>query len=108
MVDIQSASTRTRVLILFTARHVFGTLFDFGPAYEKLGTKRQDAMRLHLTLLDHHPAMIARDLCVLMLLNQLMELEDSVPLTDITRAEIEATLTYTYLGLLMPDYCAER
>ena len=96
------------VCVTHIARHVFATLFDLGPAYEKLSAEKRRTLRVHFTLLDHQPAMIARDLCVLMLLNQLMAIDESDIANAVSRAEIEATLAYTYVGLLMPNYCAER
>ncbi|KAI0366582.1 hypothetical protein BV20DRAFT_971762 [Pilatotrama ljubarskyi] len=84
-------------------RHALGTIAGVYHAYKKLPKAKQDKFHAHLTLLDIHDATIARDLCVLMLLHQLSEATDSVE-----RAELKATLTYTFCGVAMPDYCADR
>ncbi|KAI0357702.1 hypothetical protein OH77DRAFT_1421794 [Trametes cingulata] len=84
-------------------RHALATLQGLHQAYKKLPAEKQSAFRTHLTLLDIHPYAIARDLCMLMLLHQLNETTDSV-----TRAEIKATLMYSFCGAVMPNYCYER
>ncbi|KAI0357688.1 hypothetical protein OH77DRAFT_1421780 [Trametes cingulata] len=84
-------------------RHALGTIAGVYHAYKKLPKVKQDKFRAHLTLLDIHDATIARDLCVLVLLHQLAEATDSV-----VRAEIKATLTYTFCGAAMPVYCDDR
>jgi hypothetical protein len=61
-------------------------------------------MRIHLTLLDIHPSALARDLVVLMLLNDCM----AAGVSPTTLAEIKATLMYTYAGSVMPPYAHAR
>lgn len=61
-------------------------------------------MRVHITLLDIHAGILARDLCVLMLLDQLRNRK----LTSIEKIEIKATLMYTFSGISMPSYSSER
>ncbi|KAJ6507320.1 hypothetical protein C8R47DRAFT_1100924 [Mycena vitilis] len=87
------------------ARHVYSTLVGLHRAHKKMDRKRQAAFRVHITLLDIHPAALARDLCMLLLLNQLMDtpLENSE-----TRTELLATLFYTFAGVVMPGYCFSR
>ncbi|KAI0366567.1 hypothetical protein BV20DRAFT_1002228 [Pilatotrama ljubarskyi] len=84
-------------------RHALGTIQGLYQAYKKLPAAEQSAFHTHLTLLDIHPSAIARDLCMLMLLHQLSETTDST-----TRAEIKATLLYSFCAAIMPDYCYER
>ncbi|KAJ7780170.1 hypothetical protein DFH07DRAFT_465077 [Mycena maculata] len=87
------------------ARHVYSTLVGVHRAHKKLDKKRQAAFRVHITLLDIHPAALARDLCMLLLLDQLV---DTSPENSVTRAEILATLFYTFAGVVMPGYCFSR
>lgn len=54
-------------------------------------------------MLDIHDGMMARDLCILMLLYEYNSTSD-----EKVRVEISATLMYTYLGAIMPSYCYER
>ena len=79
------------------------TLCGTAAAYKKLPKKKGDKLRAHLTLLDIHNAPLARDLCVLMLLDQLNSTKSAS-----VRAEIHATLMYTYCGVVMPSYCYDR
>ena len=46
---------------------------------------------------------MARDLCVLTLLDQLSSATD-----PIVKAEIQATLMYMFCGAVMPSYCYDR
>ncbi len=47
--------------------------------------------------------MIARDLCILMLLH-----EYNTAASEKARVAISATLMYTYLGAAMPSYCYDK
>ena len=58
----------------------------------------------HLTALDIHPASVARILVFLLLLN---ELADSCITTE-TKTETIGTYMYTFIGVVMPDYCHKR
>ncbi|KAI9060061.1 hypothetical protein FKP32DRAFT_1656899 [Trametes sanguinea] len=84
-------------------RHAFGSLAGLHKAYKKLSKLKKAKFRAHLTLLDVHEGTIARDLCIFMLLQALMDESDPV-----ARTELQATLTYTYCGAAMPDYCYNR
>ncbi|KAF7790664.1 hypothetical protein EIP86_001620 [Pleurotus ostreatoroseus] len=86
------------------ARHVFGTLISLHDVYEKMTKRKKKALHVHMTMLDIHPAILARDLCILMLLHQLTD--DT--LDPEARMEIEATIAYTYYALLLPPYSAKR
>ena len=86
-----------------TGRHVFGTLCGLRSAYEKLSKAKQARFRSHITMLDVHGGMIARDLCILMLIHDYNTTSDQK-----ARVEISATFMYTFLGAAMPSYCYER
>lgn len=57
-----------------------------------------------MTMLDIHPHALARDLCILMLLDALMDSTRS----ENERTEIKATIFYTYVGVVHPEYCSIR
>lgn len=92
------------VLIRASARHVFATLVDLQNVFQNLNKTKQKAFHAHITMLDHHPGILARDLTILMLLDQLID----GGLDATARLEIETTLSYTYTSLLLPAYCSER
>ncbi|KAI0357701.1 hypothetical protein OH77DRAFT_1475432 [Trametes cingulata] len=81
-------------------RHALGTVQGLYDAYKKLSAPNQSAFRAHLTLLDIHPTAIARDLCMLMLLDELIRTTDTF-----TCLEIKATFMYTFCAAAMPSYC---
>ncbi|OSD01022.1 hypothetical protein PYCCODRAFT_1478791 [Trametes coccinea BRFM310] len=81
-------------------RHAFGTLAGLFKEYQQLSENRKAAFHAHLTFLDIHPTAIARDLSMLVLLNDLNNATK-----PLTRTEIKATLMYTFCGLAMPSYC---
>ncbi|PIL28785.1 hypothetical protein GSI_08829 [Ganoderma sinense ZZ0214-1] len=84
-------------------RHVLGTLSGLYEAYKKLPAAKKSKFKAHLTLLDIHDGTMARDLCVLTLLDQLSDASD-----PIVKAEIQATLMYMFCGAVMPSYCYDR
>ncbi|KAL1948087.1 hypothetical protein VTO73DRAFT_12162 [Trametes versicolor] len=84
-------------------RHAFGTIAGLSQALTKLPKAKRSQFNAHLTLLDIHDGTIARDLCILLLLHELNSTSDST-----ARSEIKATLTYTFGGVAMPDYCYRR
>ncbi|KAJ6461174.1 hypothetical protein C8R47DRAFT_116012 [Mycena vitilis] len=86
------------------ARNVFATLIGAHRAYKGLPKDKRSVMRVHLTLLDIHPSALARDLVVLMLLNDWM----TPGLSPAALAETQATLMYTYAGAIMPPYAHAR
>ncbi|GAW05069.1 hypothetical protein LENED_006903 [Lentinula edodes] len=102
-----SSSQRKNLSFLFAgvgdARHVFGTIIGLKKAHEKLRPAQQKDINVHLTLLDIHPTALARDLCIMMLLDDLIH-NAKTPLEE----EILAALFYTYAGVVMPDKCAQR
>jgi hypothetical protein len=89
-----------------SARHVYGTLIGVHRAFAKLpSAKHSKKFKVHITMLDIHPGALARDLCIMMLLNELCEMTGD---SAITATEIKATIFYTYVGVVMPAYCHER
>ena len=85
------------------ARHLFGSLCGLHAEYRRLADNKKLDFRVHITALDHHDVMLARDLTVLMLLHQLNTHPGMVE-----QDEIQATLMYVYCGMAMPQYCFER
>jgi hypothetical protein len=83
---------------------VFATLVGAHRAYKALPKDKRSALRVHLTLLDIHPSALARDLVVLMLLNDCM----TGGVSPTALAEIKATLMYTYAAAVMPPYAHAR
>lgn len=57
-----------------------------------------------MTLLDIHAGTLARNLCILMLVNRLK----SRKVTSMEKIEIKTTIMYTFFGVAMPPYCFER
>jgi hypothetical protein len=62
-------------------------------------------LKVHITLLDIHPVALARDLCILMLLNELCEMKAQ---SNVEATELKATIFYVYIGVVMPSYCHDR
>lgn len=56
-----------------------------------------------MTFLDIHPTALARDLCILILLDSLSNEHGAEE-----QAEIKATLFYVYTAILVPSYCFDR
>ncbi|KAJ7750682.1 hypothetical protein DFH07DRAFT_922529 [Mycena maculata] len=86
------------------ARNVYATLVGGHRAYKALPKDKRSAMRMHLTMLDIHPSALARDLVILMLLNDCM----APNVAPEVLAETKATLMYTYGGAIMPPYAHAR
>ena len=82
---------------------MYATLVGAHRAFKALPKDKRTAVRVHLTLLDIHPSALARDLVILMLLDECMTVTAPVAL-----AEIKATLMYTYAGAIMPPYIYTR
>ncbi|THH22545.1 hypothetical protein EUX98_g8145, partial [Antrodiella citrinella] len=54
------------------ARHVFGSIIGLHRAYRGLSKAKKTRIQAHMTLLDIHPTALARDLCMIMLIDQLV------------------------------------
>ena len=90
----------TKTFTTIPARHVFGTLIDF---VDKFHTENaNDIPRLHLTLLEIHPATVARTLVIFKLI-ELISLAEN-PMEEL---ELETTLFYLYVSLAIPGYCED-
>jgi hypothetical protein len=68
-----------------------------------MNTKQQDALKVHVTLLDIKEHALARDLVVVFLLSKIMTCTDTVE-----KLELQATVFYLYTALVMPQYCHRR
>ncbi|KAF8968697.1 hypothetical protein BDZ97DRAFT_324231 [Flammula alnicola] len=95
---------RSRLSYLFggsgDARHVFGTLIDI--VHKLHDASGFESTRVHLTLIDIHPATLARNLVIFALIHRISLSED-----DVEKLELQTTLFYLYLGLAIPEYCNE-
>lgn len=58
-----------------------------------------------MTMLDFHSYPLARDLCILFLLKELVEAKQPNPVVE---AEILSTVFYALMGTVMPGHCHER
>jgi hypothetical protein len=99
----------TPISWLCVGRHVLSTLIGAHRAYEKLASspEKQDKIKFHLTALDIHPTVIARNLVFLLLLDDLAQgLKNGMGEEE--KAEIKATFLYTFIGTIMPPYCQAR
>lgn len=106
MVSFTKSSNFSRIPILSSvARHVYGSIAGMSRTHAKLPRSKLKAFRVHMTLLDVHPGALLRDLCVFMLVNDLIEMTDNDP---IAKAEILSTILYTFFGAAMPEYCHRR
>ncbi|KAF8958545.1 hypothetical protein BDZ97DRAFT_1906448 [Flammula alnicola] len=74
-------------------RHGFGTIIGLGKAHAKLNASQKKDMKAHVTFLDIHFAIIARNLVFFLLIDELMS-EDLDPQT---RIETQATLVYLFV-----------
>ncbi|KAF8970597.1 hypothetical protein BDZ97DRAFT_1914492 [Flammula alnicola] len=87
-------------------RHVFGTFMHLADMANETGMVEQlDLITVHMTLMDVHPASLARIIIVLALLRQILEARLSKD--KARRLELYTTLFYLYTSMLMPDYCRQ-
>ncbi|CAA7262627.1 unnamed protein product [Cyclocybe aegerita] len=86
------------------SRHVFGTLIHFADWANETRTNQQVETCAGLfTLVDIHPATLARTLVMLRLLQLIMGFRGSRD--KILLAELHATLFYVFNAMVMPEYC---
>lgn len=105
--------------------HSLGLLHDF-----QLTPKQKSAVNVHLTLLDIHPAIIARNIIFFMLFEQLIELDlqianaerkkergkdkagesdaGAIDKLELEKLEVISTIFYLYSGYMLPPYCYDR
>ncbi|KAF6758074.1 hypothetical protein DFP72DRAFT_889855 [Ephemerocybe angulata] len=82
------------------ARHAFGTIFHLSDICSRL-KRHEKTPTMHLTLVDIHPATLARVMLVFALIRKLLR----IPRSDERRLDYETTIFYMYTTILMPDYC---
>ena len=73
-------------------------------AFKLLSKARRSKMHVHFTVLDIHTGVLARDLCIMMLLDDLVEGRGD----SAAQAEIRLTIFYTFAGVAMPSNCYAR
>ncbi|EPQ55702.1 hypothetical protein GLOTRDRAFT_128915 [Gloeophyllum trabeum ATCC 11539] len=83
------------------ARHAYGTFIDIHRQFRKLDPSKKADVRIHLTLLDIHPAVLARGLLILSLPHKLTD--EGLHKTE--RLEIRATVFHAFCGYVMPGPC---
>ncbi|TFK37607.1 hypothetical protein BDQ12DRAFT_684969 [Crucibulum laeve] len=91
-------------------RHAFGTLIDLHKNhFPSLSSEQKAILKVHMTLLDVHPATLARVLVVLYLVHLIEECnagkKTTMLKTQPTLFELQLTLFYMYTSLAMPSYC---
>ena len=88
----------------YLARHAFGTMIHLSDIIGKRKTLRHNKPHeVRLTLMDIHPASLARVIVVMSLIRQIQEVR---PSNDTARStELFTTLFYVYAAYIMPDYC---
>ena len=74
-------------------------------AYNKLGASQKKDLKAHVSLLDINYPIIARNLILYILVDQMIAAEDG---DEKTRLEIQATFVYVYMGWIIPSYCHAR
>ncbi|SJL02420.1 uncharacterized protein ARMOST_05747 [Armillaria ostoyae] len=89
-------------------RHIFGSIIGLHQAYLKLTPDKRKAIKVHFTLLDIHPTVIARNLCLLLMIDQLMEMRMRKNINKVEQTEIKATIFYIWMGFILPAYCHDR
>ncbi|TCD64576.1 hypothetical protein EIP91_003904 [Steccherinum ochraceum] len=108
--DQLPTTTLSRLAFFFggvgDARHVYGSIIGIHAAFNRLSKNKKSKFRTHFTLLDIHPTALARDLCMFLLLDELLRKEGSYD--QETVIEIKATIFYTFLGVIVPPYCHRR
>ncbi|KJA21534.1 hypothetical protein HYPSUDRAFT_41905 [Hypholoma sublateritium FD-334 SS-4] len=88
------------------ARHAFGTLVHLSQKFNKAAKLRPtNAFEVRLTLMDIHPASLARVIVVISLIQQVLHARLSKDTARTT--ELFTTLFYVYATYLMPDYCRQ-
>ncbi|KAF9529063.1 hypothetical protein CPB83DRAFT_893776 [Crepidotus variabilis] len=86
-------------------RHVFGSLLDATESIQAIRKKEKNYVppQLHMTLVDIHPAVVAKTLLIMELIHRLDQLEGDFN----AQMSVQTTLAFLYVSLAMPDYCAQ-
>ncbi len=69
--------------------------------------EKREVTNVHFTLLDIHPTVLARDLCLFMMIEELIHLRERAH-DEVEEVEIKATLLYIWMGAIIPSYCHAR
>ncbi|CCG82712.1 protein of unknown function [Taphrina deformans PYCC 5710] len=83
-------------------RHVLATMID---VYQQAPDPGSD-FEMKMALVDKNPSVIARNLLIFFILDDLANQDLDTSTTEVT--EILTILHYTYLGAIMPDWVHER
>eukprot|EP00026_Physarum_polycephalum_P002110 Phypoly_transcript_02114.p1 GENE.Phypoly_transcript_02114~~Phypoly_transcript_02114.p1 ORF type:complete len:881 (+),score=99.61 Phypoly_transcript_02114:86-2644(+) len=86
------------------ARHLFASLADLGNA----SALSPFPKTIHFTLVDVKAVVIARDLILLYVLNDLSAINPKEHLTKEEAIQLLALLQYLYLGVIMPRYLYDK
>ncbi|KAK0243185.1 hypothetical protein EDD85DRAFT_814167 [Armillaria nabsnona] len=89
-------------------RHILGSIIGLSQAFLELTSKKRKASKFHFTLLDIHPTTIARNLCLFLMINELIVMRLRKHIDDAEEAEIKATIFYVWMGVVLPPYCHVR
>ncbi|KAF9558523.1 hypothetical protein CPC08DRAFT_763920 [Agrocybe pediades] len=105
-VDARRLATKERWSFMFggsgDARHVFATLIHF---YSMTMDHKTQTISAHMTLIDIHPATLARLAIVLKILHEIVATHRTND--EKKRTELHTTLFYVYTAMLMPEYCRQ-
>lgn len=88
-------------------RHALCSLAHFGWIWKALfdaGLPRSRLPKLHITLVDIHPAAVARLMVVFALLQKSIQ----PGLSETDRLELEAIIFFTWGSYLIPDFCTSQ
>lgn len=94
----------SKTIHTISGRHALGTIVGLGRAASKLTVQKRKELKSYVTLLDIHPAMMARNLLFFLMIDALVQ--DKFKLLD--RLEIQATMVYVFVGWVMPSNCEKR
>jgi len=102
-----SSEERAQISVLFggvgDARHVFATILDAYSQLHELPQEKRKTFRIHFTMNDVVPAVIARDLLIFITLSKLGAFDSYMCIRNDKEAGKWATLLeYLYLGVVMP------
>ncbi|KAK0444383.1 hypothetical protein EV421DRAFT_1800777 [Armillaria borealis] len=89
-------------------RHILGSIIGLSQTFLELTSKKREASKFHFTLLDIHPTTIARNLCLFLMINELIVMRLRKHIDDAEEAEIKATIFYVWMGVVLPSYCHVR
>ncbi|KAK0206934.1 hypothetical protein DFS33DRAFT_1317984 [Desarmillaria ectypa] len=89
-------------------RHIFGSIIGLSHTFLEMNPEKRKASKIHFTLLDIHPTTIARNLCIFLMINDLVVMRLHKQINVIEEAEIKATIFYVWMGVTLPSYCYVR